>query len=77
MKRTFKFCSGFPAHRFPFAWKKSVNLKSAETKLKCVNVSGIPNLAFKKKTIMVQFFIRSTQQNSIEELLEKYGHVQR
>ena len=22
MKRTFKFCSGFPAHRFPFAWKK-------------------------------------------------------
>ena len=54
-----------------------MNLKSAETKLKCVNVSGIPNLAFKKKTIMVQFFIRSTQQNSIEELLEKYGHVQR
>ena len=49
MKRTFKFCSGFPAHRFPFARKKSVNLKSAETKLKCVNVSGIPNLAFKKK----------------------------
>ena len=26
-----------------------MNLKSAETKLKCVNVSGIPNLPFKEE----------------------------